>query len=135
MVSVVVNATNGVGLFAQAVLERAMTTNFRKNSGGRVQDTIVENIKATVEITKADHQPEGWRMVRLVAAVAAQPNMDPAMPAKLNTRGNSKGCFLPSPTYESVQAIVHFAALLLAIPPIRAVEVPLLVQVLLARHR
>ena len=72
VVFVVINAANGEGLFAQEVLERAMTTIFPKNSGGRVQDTIVENIKATVEMAKADHRPEGWTMVRLLAAVTAR---------------------------------------------------------------
>ena len=52
VVSVVINAANGEGLLAPEGLERAMTTVFPKNSGGQVQDTIVENIKAAMEMAE-----------------------------------------------------------------------------------
>ena len=74
-----------------------MTTISPKNSCWQVQDSIVENIKAAVEMAEANHRHEGWAMVRLLAAAAAQLNIDLAMPAKWNPRGNLKGRFLPPP--------------------------------------
>ena len=70
---------------------KAMITISPQNSGGQVQETTVENMKAAVQMVKGDHPPEGGTMMRLLALAAAQPNMDPALPAKWNRRGNLKG--------------------------------------------
>ena len=113
VVSVVINAAHGEGLFAREVLERAMATIFLKIQVGGCKTPLWKTSRLQCK------SPEGWTMVLLLAAAAAQPNMDPALPAKWVPRGNLKGCFLPPtphPTSETVQAVVRFA-LLLAIPP------------------
>ena len=120
VVFVVINAPNGEGLAAREVLERAMATNFAQSSGGRVQDNIVENLKAAVQMASADHGPEGWTIVGPLATTAAQPNMDPALHQMEFHRKLEILVFCPSPpgppASETMHAFVPFA-LLLAIPP------------------
>ena len=92
VVSVVINAANGRGFLPEKFWRGGWPLFSLKIQVGGCKTPLWKISRPQCKWRK---RTIDRRAGRLLAAAAAQPNKDPALPAKWNPRGNLKGCFRP----------------------------------------